>query len=125
MPQPVGLVLLVEDEPGFREPLEHLLRQRSYEVITADAADAALELLESRRPDAAIVDLQLKRGTGREVIVRIPSKAPVIIFSGMPSASGDLEQLRPRTRLIEKPASLTWLLDNLDQMISDARHCRD
>ena len=125
MPQPVGLVLLVEDEPGFREPLEHLLRQRSYEVITADAADTALGLLETRRPDAAIVDLQLKRGTGREVIVRIPSKAPVIIFSGMPSASGDLEQLRPRTRLIEKPASLTWLLDNLDQMLSDAGHCRD
>jgi DNA-binding response OmpR family regulator len=125
MPQPVGLVLLVEDEPAFREPLEHLLRQRSYEVITADAADTALELLESRRPDAAIVDLQLKRGTGREVIVRMPSKAPVIIFSGMASASGELEQLRPRTRLIEKPASLTWLLDNLDQMLSDARHYRD
>jgi DNA-binding response OmpR family regulator len=125
MPQPVGLVLLVEDEPGFREPLEHLLRQRSYEVITADAADTALGLLETRRPDAAIVDLQLKRGTGREVIVRMPSKAPVIIFSGMRSASGELERLRPRTRLIEKPASLTWLLDNLDQMLSDARHYRD
>jgi DNA-binding response OmpR family regulator len=125
MPQPVGLVLLVEDEPGFREPLEHLLRQRSYEVITADAADTALGLLETRRPDAAIVDLQLKRGTGRDVIVRMPSKAPVIIFSGMRSASGDLERLRPRTRLIEKPASLTWLLDNLDQMLSDARHYRD
>jgi DNA-binding response OmpR family regulator len=125
MPAAVGLVLVVEDEPGFREPLEHLLRQRSYEVVTADAADTALEILETRRPDAAIVDLQLKRGSGRDVVVRMPSKAPVIIFSGMRSASGELERLRPRTKLIEKPASLTWLLDNLDQMLSDARHYRD
>lgn len=125
MSQPVGLVLLVEDEPGFREPLEHLLRQRSYEVVTADAADTAIAILEQRRPDAAIVDLQLKRGTGREVVVRMPSKAPVIIFSGMPSASGELEQMRPRTRLVEKPASLTWLLDTLDEMLSDSRHYRE
>jgi two-component system, OmpR family, response regulator len=125
MPQALGLVLLVEDEQGFREPLEHLLRQRSYDVVTADAADTALEILETSRPDAAIVDLQLKRGSGREVVVRMPAKAPVIIFSGMRSASGELERLRPRTRLVEKPASLTWLLDTLDQMLSDARHYRD
>lgn len=125
MSRSVGLVLLVEDEPAFREPLEHLLRQRSYEVVTADAADTALEILEQRRPDAAIVDLQRKRGSGREVVVRMPTKAPVIIFSGMPSESGELEQLRPRTRLVEKPASLTWVLNTLDEMLSDARHYRD
>jgi DNA-binding response OmpR family regulator len=125
MPGSVGLVLVVEDEAGFREPLEHLLRLRSYEVITADAADAAIALMEERRPDAAIVDLQLRQGSGRDVVVRMPSKAPVIIFSGMRSASGQLEDLRPRTRLIEKPASLTWLLDNLDEMLSNARHYRD
>ena len=125
MPGAVGLVLVVEDEPGFREPLEHLLRQRSYEVVTADAADKAIEILQTTRPDAAIVDLHLKQGSGRDVVVRMPPKAPVIIFSGTGSASGQLEQLRPRTRLIEKPASLTWLLDNLDEMLSDARHYRD
>jgi DNA-binding response OmpR family regulator len=107
-----GLVLLVEDEPKFREPLEHLLRQRSYEVITADAADTALALLETARPDAAIVDLQLKRGSGRDVVVRMPEAAPVIIFSGMKSASG---------QMVEKPASITWLIDQLDEMLSAAR----
>ena len=31
------------------------------------------------------------------------------------SAAGDeLERLRPRTRLVEKPCSLTWLLDSLE-----------
>lgn len=116
-----GLVLLVEDEPGFREPLEHLLRLRSFDVVTADAADTALEILKTRRPDAAIVDLHLRRGSGRDVVVRMPPATPVIIFSGMRSASGELERLRPRTRLVEKPASLTWVLNTLEQMLCDAR----
>ncbi len=115
------LVLVVEDEPGFREPLEYLLRMRAYDVVTADTAEKALEVLQTRQPDAAIVDLHLKRGSGRDVVVRMPSRAPVIIFSGMRSASGELERLRPRTRLVEKPASLTWLVDTLEEMLDAGR----
>src|SRR5262245_57858922 len=116
----MGLVLLVEDEPNLREPLEHLLRLRHFDVVSADSADGALELLHTRRPDAAIVDLRLRRGSGRDVVVRMPSKAPVIIYSGTRSESGELERLRPRTRLVEKPCSLTWLIDRLDEMLASA-----
>jgi DNA-binding response OmpR family regulator len=116
-----GLVLVVEDDEDLREPLEYLLRQRHFDVMSADTADAALTLLRTHRPDAAIVDLQLRQGSGRDVIVRMPSRAPVIIFSGMTSASGELERLRPRTRLVEKPCSLTWLIDTLDEMLARAR----
>ncbi len=114
------MILVVEDDLGLREPLEYLLRLRRYEVITADSADGALAALGRRTPDAAIVDLQLRSGSGREVVIRMPSRAPVIIFSGMRSASGGLERLRPRTRLVEKPCSLTWLIDTLDDMLAQA-----
>lgn len=121
MQETAGLVLVVEDDANLREPLEYLLRQRHFEVISADTAADAIHLLGSRRPDAAIVDLQLKQGSGRDVIVRMPSKAPVIIFSGMRSQSGELERLRPRTLLVEKPCSLTWLINTLDEMLTKAR----
>ena len=114
------MILVVEDEAKLREPLEHLLRLRHYDVVTADNAESALAAMQSRRPDAAIVDLQLKGSSGRDVIIRMPSRAPVIIFSGMRSASGELERLRPRTRLVEKPASLTWLIDALDEMLASS-----
>lgn len=116
-----ALILVVEDEENLREPLAHLLRLRHYEVITADTVESALAVLQTHKPDGAIVDLQLKGGSGRDVIVRMPSRVPVIIFSGMCSASGELERLRPRTRLIEKPASLTWLIDALDEMLLKTR----
>jgi DNA-binding response OmpR family regulator len=113
-----GLVLVVEDDENLREPLEYLLRQRHFDVISANSVHSALGLLGTRQPDAAIVDLQLADGSGRDVIRRIQSKVPVIIFSGMRSLSGQLERSRPRTRLIEKPCSLTWLLNTLDEMMA-------
>ena len=116
-----SLILLVEDEASLREPLEHLLRLRGYDVVTADTCESALDLLRTCRPDAAIIDLHLKRGSGRDVIVRMPARSPVIIFSGMGSSSGELERLRPRTRLIQKPCSLTWLIDSLDAMVTSAQ----
>jgi DNA-binding response OmpR family regulator len=117
-----GTVLLLEDEAHLREPLAHLLRLRHYHVIEVDTVDAALAAIQTERPDAAIVDLHVKDDqSGRDVVVRMPSRAPVIIFSGMSSASGDLARLRPRTRLVEKPASLTWLIDSLDEMLQRTR----
>jgi len=117
-----GTVLLLEDEASLREPLAHLLRLRHYNVIEVDTVDAALAAIRTERPDAAIVDLHVRNESGRDVVVRMPSRAPVIIFSGMGGASGDLARLRPHTRLVEKPASLTWVIDSLDEMLERTRH---
>lgn len=113
-----GLILVVEDERSLREPLVHLLRLRQYDVISADTAEDALQAARTHQPDAAIVDLNLKSGSGRDVVVRMPAGVPVIIFSGMIAESGELERNRPRTRLIEKPCSLTWLINALDEMLA-------
>jgi hypothetical protein len=52
--------------------------------------------------------------------VSAPADSPVIIFSGVPSESAELERLRPRTRLIEKPYSLVLLVETLEDMLSDS-----
>ena len=116
------LVLVVEDEPGIRQPLEQFLQLRGYEVLGADRVEDALGLLRHHRPDAAIVDLRLKGGSGRDVIVKIPPRVPVIIFSGMRSESSQLERLRPRTRIVEKPYSLTMLLEQLEEMLTRSQN---
>jgi DNA-binding response OmpR family regulator len=116
-----GLILVVEDERSLRDPLEHLLRLRHFDVISADTADDALQKVRTHKPDAAIVDLHLKEGSGRDVIVRMPEKTPVIIFSGTVAESMQLERIRPRTRLVEKPCSLTWLINTLDEMLEGSR----
>jgi DNA-binding NtrC family response regulator len=116
-----GVVLVVEDERGVREPLAHLLELRDFEVVTAASVDEALAAIHSRPPDAAIVDLNLAEGSGRDVVESVPSSVPVIIFSGLPWASRDIEHTRPRTRLVEKPCSLTWLINTLSDMLMTTR----
>ena len=116
-----GLILVVEDERSLREPLVHLLQLRQFDVISADTAEDAMTAVRVHKPDAAIVDLNLKRGSGRDVVMRMPPKTPVIIFSGTVAESGELERSRPRTILVEKPASLTWLINTLDEMLAQSR----
>jgi DNA-binding response OmpR family regulator len=89
-------------------------------VETAETADEGLDQLKKNRFVAAVVDLRLRRGSGRDVVAASPSEVPVIIFSGVPSESAELERLRPRTRLIEKPYSLVLLVETLEEMLAEA-----
>jgi DNA-binding response OmpR family regulator len=118
---PPPLVLLVEDDDGVRGPLEKFLKMHNFKVITADTSDAAIDAIHQHRPAAAIVDLRLARGSGRDVVISMPAGTPVIIFSGVPSESAELERLRPRTRLVQKPYSLTMLVESLREMLVNAR----
>jgi DNA-binding response OmpR family regulator len=110
-------VLLVEDDAGVRRPLEKFLQMRNFRVVTADTADDAIDAIAAHRPHAAIVDLRLTRGSGRDVVISMPPAVPVIIFSGAPSESAELERLRPHTRLVQKPYSLTMLVEALQEML--------
>jgi len=113
------LVLVVEDDLSVRRPLVKFLEMHGFSVVTAETADEGLEALSKNRVVAAVVDLRLRRGSGRDVVGSTPSDVPVIIFSGVPSESAELERLRPRTRLIEKPYSLVLLVETLEEMLAE------
>jgi len=114
-----AVVLVAEDEQQLRDPLVHLLRLRGYDVIVAETADEAIEAM-AAAPHAAIVDWHLKQGSGHDVIERIPASTPVIVFSGCRDANR-IERQRPSTRFVEKPCSLTWLIDTLNEMLGGSR----
>jgi DNA-binding response OmpR family regulator len=114
------LVLVVEDDVSVRRPLVKFLEMHGFAVTTAETADEGLESLKKTRPVAAVVDLRLKKGSGRDVVMAAPTEVPVIIFSGVPSESAELERVRPRTRLIEKPYSLVLLVETLEEMLAES-----
>jgi len=121
VPEASPVILVVEDDSSVRQPLVKFLEMRQFTVVTAETADEGLDAIRTRKPAAAIVDLRLRRGSGREVVVSIPPEVPVIIFSGLRSESADLETVRPNTRLVEKPYSLVMLMDMLEEMIEAAK----
>jgi DNA-binding response OmpR family regulator len=118
--QALPVVLVVEDDRGVRRPLEKFLEMNQFKVVTAETADEAIDAIRHHKPNAAIVDLRLARGSGRDVVISMPAGTPVIIFSGVPSESAELERLRPRTRLIQKPYSLVMLVESLRDMLAKA-----
>jgi DNA-binding response OmpR family regulator len=113
------LVLVVEDDVSVRRPLVKFLEMHGFAVVTAETSDEGLDALKKQKFVAAVVDLRLRRGSGRDVVVATPAEVPVIIFSGVPSESAELERLRPKTRLIEKPYSLVLLVETLEEMLAD------
>jgi DNA-binding response OmpR family regulator len=119
------LVLVVEDDLSVRRPLVKFIEMHGFSVVTAETADEGLDALRKHRLTAAVVDLRLKRGSGRDVVVAVPSDVPVIIFSGVPSESAELERVRPRTRLIEKPYSLVLLVETLEEMLAESANSQD
>jgi two-component system cell cycle sensor histidine kinase/response regulator CckA len=112
------LVLVVEDDASVRRPLVKFLEMHGFTVVTAETAEEGLDALQKERPLAAVIDLRLRRGSGRDVVSATPADFPVIIFSGVPSESAELERMRPRTRLIEKPYSLVLLVEMLEEMLA-------
>ena len=113
------LVLVVEDDVSVRRPLVKFLEMHGFAVVTAETSDEGLEQLRKNRLVAAVIDLRLRRGSGRDVVMATPNGMPVIIFSGVPSESAELERVRPRTRLIEKPYSLVLLVETLEEMLAE------
>jgi DNA-binding NtrC family response regulator len=116
------LVLVVEDDVSVRRPLVKFLEMHGFSVVSAETADEGLDALRKHRVVAAVVDLRLRRGSGRDVVSATPADIPVIIFSGVPSESAELERVRPRTRLIEKPYSLVLLVETLEEMLAQSQN---
>jgi DNA-binding response OmpR family regulator len=113
------LVLVVEDDVSVRRPLVKFLEMHGFAVVTAETSDEGTDAMRKNKFVAAVVDLRLRRGSGRDVVNATPPSVPVIIFSGVPSESAELERVRPHTRLIEKPYSLVLLVEMLEQMLAE------
>jgi DNA-binding response OmpR family regulator len=112
------LVLIADENASIRDALGKILRLRGFDVIAAATVEDALEAMALHQPAAAIVELKLGGGSGRDVVVSMPSRVPVIIFTSEPGESSHLERLRPRTTLVLKPYSLVMLIEILEQMLA-------
>ncbi len=68
-------VLLVDDERNTREGLARALR-RKYNILLADSAMAALEILKTETPEAVLTDLRMPGMDGMTLVRRILAKDP-------------------------------------------------
>lgn len=71
-------LLVVDDDPGFRQTLRGLLAQREDMVVLGEAGtgEEALRLADTLRPDVVLMDLAMPRMNGLEVTRRLKARWP-------------------------------------------------
>lgn len=80
---PLGLVLIVEDEPQIAQTLEAYLRRDGFRTERAPDGVQALSFFRAARPDLVLLDLMLPRMDGFEVLrlIRQEAATPVIVIT--------------------------------------------
>ena len=99
-------VLVVEDEALVRVNTSKLLAELGYDVVEADAAEAAIAVLESRRVDVVITDVGLPGMSGDSLAAQVRRRWPsvqVVIASGRSADQQDPGSLVEGVDWLEKP----------------------
>ena len=69
-------VLVVDDDPGIGQMLTRALARHGFDVDAVTSADEALERTESRRCDAALVDLVMPGRNGADLAETLRRRFP-------------------------------------------------
>src|SRR5438309_8045948 len=105
-------ILICDDQPDVLEALRFLLKRDGYKTESAESPRQALQLLETRDYDAAIIDLNYTRdttsgGEGLDLLARmqaIDSMLPVIVMTAWGNVEIAVEAMRRGARdFVQKP----------------------
>ena len=82
-------VLIVDDHPAVREGLALRINHQADMEVCGEAADMgeALKLLAATEPDVAVIDIQLKKGDGLDLVKRITGRTDqvrILVWSVYP-----------------------------------------
>jgi DNA-binding NtrC family response regulator len=105
-------VLIADDQPDVLEALRLLLKREGFKIESAESPQQALQAIENRDYDAAIIDLNYTRDTtsgqeGLELLAKIQAVdalLPVIVMTAWGSVDLAVEAMRRGARdFIQKP----------------------
>jgi two-component system cell cycle sensor histidine kinase/response regulator CckA len=117
-----GPLLIVEDDEALRHVIVTWLRHRGFELLEADSAEVAVELLDAgAQPALVLLDLNLPGSTGWELLrserFRRPDAPPVVIASAVTVDYRRLAEFGVAGYL-PKPFPLETLLATIERVLA-------
>ncbi len=121
-------ILVVEDDPVNQTILADFLAANGYLTIAASSGPEGIEKFESDAPDLMLVDVQLPRKSGFEVVREIKATpagkdTPIVLMSAVYS---DRDQSSRTVQLgaladgyLSKPFDLVLLLSTVRQLLGE------
>lgn len=117
-------VLVVDDDAGLRSLLALICRRAGFNVDVANDGAQALHLMSNNSYLVAILDLQMPRVNGFDVIRQLRSKMPrpsiIVITALPPSASIGLDASVVQA-VVRKPFDVDLLTTMLNELATAAR----
>ena len=93
-------ILIIDDEEIVRDSCIQILAKGNYKIVTAQNGEEGLEILESLKPDLALVDLKMPGLSGYEVLERIHEYDPTIVtivITGFATVDAAVESMKKGT----------------------------
>lgn len=116
MGRPRNVILCVDDEENPLLLRKLVLQKAGYEVVTANSAKQALEVLGSRKVDLVLSDQLMPGTTGTELAQRVKSihpRLPVVIVSGVNEMPADASNADLFISKLEGPAFLSQKISDV------------
>jgi len=117
-----AVVLVVDDEPGIRAVLVELLTDEGYSVVVAQDGAEALRQIGDAMPDVVLLDLNMPKLTGWEVVERLRALAitlPIVIMSAGQSAAMEAARLGAAASL-PKPFAIEDVITTVERLVPPA-----
>jgi DNA-binding NtrC family response regulator len=119
---PGGSILVVDDEERQREIYREILQDVGYRAETAASGEAALRLLNQKRFDLVLTDLNLTGMSGVQLLGEIVGADPtvaVILITGYPSIQSAIEATKRGVyQYLEKPVDRDRLLEVVGEVFA-------
>jgi excisionase family DNA binding protein len=115
-------ILIVDDDERLREFIRVNLEMEGYDVREAASADEGLAALEEEPPDLILLDVQMPRMNGWEMLQRVQERhgvgsIPVIMFSGKADEDARAVAERGAHAFIGKPFDPQQLIESTKQFL--------
>jgi signal transduction histidine kinase/CheY-like chemotaxis protein/HAMP domain-containing protein len=125
-------VLVVDDDPDFRDLARRTLEREGYSVVEADNGRAALDRLRGTVPGVVLLDLMMPEMDGFDFVAAVRADAawrslPIVVITAKDLSAEDHERLNGYVaRILQKGAlSREVLLGEVrDLVAASARHAR-
>ena len=91
------LLLIVEDDASFSRTLRRSFERRGYEVLVAAGLEEMEEVLQSRTPHYAVVDLKLSGASGLACVQALHDHDPemlIVVLTGFASIATAVEAIK-------------------------------
>jgi CheY-like chemotaxis protein len=122
----VKSILIVDDDPMFRDVVRMRLSAAGYQTFAAAGAEAGWEMARAHRPDVILLDLVMPEADGVSFLRRLRSDpalapTPVIVVSGLSymALTKAAEQLGIQSQLIKSRFTLGELVQRVTSLLPD------